>query len=100
MLRSPNASATTEQIDMITIYKYTLQIGHAQRITIPGFIKVLYTGLQSGVPCIWALVDTEKELKAHLITVHGTGHPVLNSLEEYVGTVQIDAFVWHIFMEK
>jgi hypothetical protein len=85
---------------MKTIFKYELGLHATQTIKVP------YTGftprcvqIQNGVICLWAEVDTEDPIRDLTINILGTGQEAHFDMakEMYVGTVQINGFVWHIY---
>jgi hypothetical protein len=69
----------------------------------PDGAKILGVDSQGDYPCIWALVDTEKELKPQQFRIVGTGHPIPEPiyLKWYIGSFKIynGAFVGHVFDE-
>ena len=86
---------------MRTIFKQKLDICDFQTIEIPQDFNILHIGKQNGVPCIWY------ECESDINTVHldiycfGTGYRMDNlpSLA-YIGTVQIDGYVWHYYRSQ
>jgi hypothetical protein len=84
---------------MNTIYKYPIEITGEQIIEIVGFRKFLQAGLDpNGVPCIWALVDTESSVKhENTISIFGTGHPLPSTDLFYLNSFIERIFVWHVF---
>lgn len=85
---------------METIYKYPLRIIDRQKIyTFKTFVP-LSIQVQNGEPVLWALVDTASDQTARKIVMHGTGNEIAHSVINYphLGTVQIDGFVWHYFL--
>jgi hypothetical protein len=84
---------------MKTIYKYQLQLGD-QRILLPENAQVLSTGVQNNKILIWVLVDTDNTIVPRLISVVGTGWEVPDMFRRrFIGTLQIENFVWHVFEE-
>lgn len=85
---------------MITIYKYTLLLRDEQSVRLPVGAKVL-TAQQQGIDiCIWAEVDPKARLAVRKFWIVGTGHPVPSSGACYLSTVQMGAFVWHVYTES
>ena len=64
----------------------------------PEDANILHVGVQAGMICLWARIDTAKPLPRMPKTfyIRGTGHPLEEDLL-HVGTVQMGAFVWHVF---
>lgn len=83
---------------MRTIYKYKLEITDQQLLTIPEQPHFLHVGEQDGELMLWAEVDSEKEKTNFEVYVCGTGNPIPEKAKHYLGTVQIEIFVWHVFL--
>jgi hypothetical protein len=90
---------------MITIHKYPVEIGDSSA-RMPQCAKILTCQIQAGVPCVWALVDTQQPRVDRLFDWHGTGHIIVPSTRPntsydgvYVATVQLEdgALVFHLF---
>lgn len=85
---------------MITIYKYKIQVVDDQTISIPLGAKLLTVQVQNGIPCLWALVDTEQKHEDVFIEIVGTGNPVTGTdSREYISTFQLHGgrLVFHVF---
>jgi len=92
-----------------TIYKYQLKTTDRQTISVPILIsttnfkkQVLKVDVQKGEPCIWCLVDTERESREVKIRIVGTGHPMPDLYQEdYLGSymLQEESLVFHVFLE-
>jgi len=80
---------------MKSVWKYPLFMGLTE-LELPAGAKVLHVEEQSGIPHIWALVDTEAEKEPRHFLIRGTGHNVDEDLT-YVGTWQAPPYVWHLF---
>ena len=85
------------------IYKYKIDDeDYADpRIKLPAWSKILYVGVQKGDIYIWALIDKDENLSEYVtFRIVATGEDMeqyfLNS-HDYIGTVQIESFVWHIY---
>jgi len=64
--------------------------------------QVLHVHMQHGIPCIWALVDSENEneIERRVFSLRGTGHVLDDGYRTYIGTIHDgDIYVWHIFEE-
>ncbi len=80
---------------MLTIHKYQLQ-GRTE-IEMPDCALVLSAQLQKGIPCIWALVDTEKPMEKRTFEMFGTGQPIDPKPDMvFIGTFQDGPLVWHV----
>lgn len=82
---------------MKTIWKYIIQPDTTE-IEIPEDFEPLSIQMQRGDLCIWAKVTPGKSMKWVKIHVIGTGH-VFRDAGKFIGTVQIDDLVFHIFWE-
>lgn len=86
---------------MITVYKYEL-VHNKQVIEMPNKAKILCVQVQNEKVCLWAIVDTTKELRQrHIVTgITGGDYSALNDLR-YIGTYQLGngSFVGHVFEE-
>jgi hypothetical protein len=76
---------------MKTIYKYTLD----GSVYIPQGSTVVQVGVQDGLYCIWAAVDTDAPVEERVFVVVGTGSELSDNMV-HVGTVFENPFVWHI----
>jgi len=89
---------------MISIWKYELDVRDSQTLLLPLDAEILSVGLQRGVICLWAKVDTEVEgREIHEFRIVGTGHPVPRSEEsKFLGTVIMDnvGLVFHVFEDS
>lgn len=91
---------------MKTIYKYELEIKDEQSIELPIEHKILTVQTQNGKIVLWAVVDTfyEENTKRNF-KIFGTGNRAdelelfLGGDMEYISTVQLNGFVWHIFID-
>lgn len=87
---------------MYKIWKYILSITDTQIINIPEGSKILKIGVQEGTNIsMWCMVNPDASKIDRLIKIHGTGQDIQTEYPEdaYVGSVQLDGYVWHIFDE-
>lgn len=87
---------------METIYKYPLRIADRQVLEVPVGARFLHAAFQGSTLCAWFRVNTERGLRASVIHIYGTGHPIENADNlTHLATVQQpgDALVWHIFAD-
>lgn len=87
---------------MHAVWKYPLEIGKTIGVIMPTDSTACHVGEQEGVVCLWAEVDTGKgvEERFRRFRVVGTGWEYSDqerNAMDYVGTVQIGSFVWHVF---
>jgi hypothetical protein len=83
---------------MNTIYKYPLT-DDVQSFDIPKDAEILCLQVQNDVPCIWALVDTDKPKVKRHFEIRGTGDSVPPFRVSYIGTYQLNGgrLVFHVF---
>lgn len=81
------------------IYKYTLKMVDEQTVTLPYRAELLSIQNQNDEITFWALVDPSAEGDHYIFNIYGTGQdvPILSNNDNYFGTVQIGALVWHVF---
>lgn len=84
------------------IYKYPLQITDHQLVKMPLDSDVLSVDEHRGQLCLWAMVDPQsRDVIQRRIEIIGTGNPIpeLQSIfrRQFIGTVVMDPFVWHVF---
>lgn len=88
---------------MRTIWKFPLNWNEAQIVNFPKGARILDVQLQGSTICVWAIVNDDQPMtiEPRIIHVVGTGGEMPPQMykEHYVGTVQTDGHVWHIFQE-
>ena len=84
---------------MQKIYKYNLDIVDSQLVEMPYGAQILSVQQQQSELVMWAIVNTEQETVKREILIVGTGNPSNNHLwiMDYIGIVQLDGLVWHVF---
>ena len=100
---------------MKEVWKFPLEVTDLQKIRMPKNSILLTVQAQREVPCLWALVETDKESEERFIRITGektgkegeerfiriagTGHPVLEKISRYIGTFQLakGSFIGHVF---
>lgn len=82
---------------MKSIYKYKLDLGDECRVSMHKFARILCVQTQGRDICVWAEVDTEHPIVDTQFWIVGTGHSRDTSDRNYVGTVQQNGFVWHVY---
>lgn len=85
---------------MKAIWKYNLAIQDNQILTMPHDAQILSVANQNGNLCLWAMVDPEANPVKRCIEIIGTGNPINTDIgtdREFIGTVVINPFVWHVF---
>ncbi len=84
---------------MTVIWKITLKITDEQIIELPASARILSVANQQGKLCLWALVSPGL-LSPWTIAIIGTGNPIESYPGDFIGTVVIDPFVWHVFAKE
>jgi len=85
---------------VLTIYKYPIPLVDEPHIVMPRRAVILSVDEQFGQPVLWAQVDTDYPTVTRKLRVVGTGGPARGTkLSNFLGTVQIEDLVWHIFDE-
>lgn len=79
-----------------TIHKYVLEIASHQKVLMPDGAVPISFQLQRGEPVLWCRVDTDNPMKEMSLFIAGTGHSI-EAHWSYIGTIQKDGFVWHLF---
>ena len=84
---------------MRTVHKYEVISFDPQIVMMPKGAIIRYVGQQEGSVCLWAEVDSDGPMEARLIYVVGTGKRImyLERSPKYLGTVQVQSFVWHVY---
>lgn len=82
----------------MTIWKFVLPFLGEGVIQMPAVSSVLHVGAQGGHICVWALVSPTAPEEQRRFLIAGTGHPLPSEGSwSYIGSVQQDEHVWHIF---
>ncbi len=84
---------------MKTIWKFPLDLKEHQTVAMPSGARVLSVQMQQGTPTIWAVVNPSSEHTFRHVFVVGTGQYVPED-KTYIGTVQMEAYVWHVYIEE
>jgi len=85
-----------------TVWKFPLQATGVQKIRMPRDSTILTIQVQDRFICLWALIETDKELVDRFFIIAMTGKPLPDKIERYIGTFQIpqQKFVGHVFEIK
>lgn len=83
---------------MTTIWKFRLKLHSHQTIPVPSGAKPLCVQIQGGSVCIWLEVVPDNPICERIVRVCGTGIPMNTAHSQYVGTVQQNDFVWHVYI--
>jgi hypothetical protein len=83
--------------DNMQIWKFTLLPQEITTVEAPEVIFPLHVDVQSGTPCVWAMVDPASPKVMKQFQTVATGEPFDPTAKHYIGTVQMGSYVWHIF---
>lgn len=83
------------------IWKVQLELTDKQIIELRSGYRILSVQVQNGQICLWYMFpEQNRNIKDRIpIWIHGTGNPIEDSGNAFLGTVQLNNFVWHIFTE-
>jgi hypothetical protein len=81
------------------IYKYPLANEDEQFVQMQPNPHILCVQEQNGVITVWAEVDELIPPTSRKFYIYGTGLRIDTKGKTYIGTVQRNGFVWHIFTE-
>jgi hypothetical protein len=82
------------------IWKYIITY-EKNKYEMPKGAKILSVQEQNGQICLWVLVEPDAEREIRIIEIAGTGLPIkIKESWIFIGTVQTDWFVNHIFEIK
>ena len=85
-----------QEMTVKTIWKFDFDVSDSTQLRdMPDASQVLSVQVQSGKICLWASVFPDNQLRTRAFRVRGTGHE-WGVGEEWVGTVQMPPFVWHL----
>lgn len=77
------------------ILKFPLEHGE-QEVVMPHGAIIRHVDVQHDVPTLWAECKDSGYESRRRFVVYGTGQPAADKAN-YVGTVLMGAFVWHVF---
>lgn len=81
------------------IWKFPLETTDIQGIEMPMGADILSVQVQNKSICLWALCDPSAEKKKRYFLIFGTGNPVPDANQKFIGTVQMISgeLVFHVF---
>ena len=83
-----------------TIWKFPVTVEDEFSVPMPPGAKVLSVHMQHGEPCMWAIVNSDSEVReTRHFCVRGTGHRLTGVEGRFVGTflMREGALVFHLF---
>jgi|LakMenEpi03Aug12_release.lakeMendotaPanAssembly.Ray.scaffolds.fasta_scaffold624439_1 hypothetical protein len=81
---------------MKAIHKFVVR----PRVLMPVNAKIISVQAQGDAICIWAEVDTLADKVERLFFSLGTGQPMPDVKCDYLATVQVGEYVWHVYEER
>lgn len=82
---------------MKAVWKFPLEISDTQNVFMPPGAEILTAQMQADELCLWAVVTPGPMTERRTIEIVGTGNPMPEAERRYIATVQMGAFVWHVF---
>lgn len=85
---------------MQKIFKYQLANHGVRHIEMPIDAVILSVREQNNIACLWALVDTSKQLENRVFDIYVTGEEItVPEQKRFIGTVLLNNgdFVVHVF---
>tara|TARA_R110000796_G_scaffold248884_1_gene376175 strand:- start:158 stop:424 length:267 start_codon:yes stop_codon:yes gene_type:complete len=82
---------------MERIFKYPVPVTDFFTLELPTNYRILTVQIQYGDPYLWAVVNDEYSNTEALFKLYGTGSPIDDHGERYVGTFQLRSLVFHLF---
>ena len=84
---------------MKKILKYQL-LGFDNIIEMPEGAKVLSVQLRGNGIYLWVITDPDNKKAKRKFLLVGTGQKFSSDNLEFIGTVQVESFVWHVFEDN
>lgn len=84
---------------MKQINKYILNLEYHQTLVIP-CDRILSVMRQGDNIVVYAIHDARLPKREFDITTYGTGHKIPEEAGCFLGTVNMDEFVWHVFVDE
>lgn len=81
------------------IWKFTFPFKKEFELEMPEDAYILDVQLQNSIPALWAICNTEARKEIRNFVLVGTGQEFNLTGLNYIGTFQIEEFVWHLFEE-
>lgn len=86
---------------MKTIWKFRIPQFPSEVVHLPVGAQLLSLQTQGDdQPYLWALVDPCAPVKEVSFATYGTGWDLPDDPGTYIGTYQVDEYVWHVFMKE
>ena len=72
---------------MITIHKFNISSAGTTEVELSSAADIIHCGVQQGIICIWALVDTDFEKEKRTFKVFGTGWDIGIRIGDEAGVI-------------
>ncbi len=83
---------------MKVIYKYPIEYTQdIKEINMPDLYQVIHFNAIEGKLFVWAEVEPFSDPVPQYFILYGTGWAHKDILQEYIGTVIVEGFVWHLY---
>lgn len=85
---------------MQVIWKQQIIITDRVSVFVPKGSEILSFQLQNGEPTIWFLCNSDQQQEERFLEIFGTGNPIYSDMgvsRKFIGTIQKDGLVWHLF---
>lgn len=81
---------------MMTIHKFSTR-AIVTTLQLPANAKPLSWQLQDGNKMLWVELDTDEPNINRVFEIFGTGNELGEANKVFIGTVQQNSFVWHLY---
>lgn len=83
------------------IYKYILPLSTEFELSIPTGGRIVHFDINIDAPAIWVEIPTPDKqippLETRKFSICGTGWLLEDDSYTYIGTIQLNNYVWHLF---
>lgn len=85
-----------------SIWKFTFNVNDWCEFNMPVGAVIRHISVQNDTPCLWAEVDLDAPSEIRRFRTYGTGHPMDNTPQTYLGTyfIQGGRFVFHLYEQE
>lgn len=82
---------------MKQIWKYPFEKDWHFTIEMPVGAEIISAQDQGGQMCMWVIADPGNGLEMRQFAIAGTGHDMTDEMVEFIATIQMPPYVWHLF---
>ncbi len=79
------------------VLKFVLPVHGEVDLMLSPYSRALHVGYQHGVLCLWVDCAVDVEAEVHRFHVIFTGHDLVPTWATYIGTVENDGIVSHVY---